>query len=178
MTSHTCKESGKLFFRHKDEPVQEFWYPIPLRKETDRLVPHVRAKYLWCTTRRAVLSVGETFHNTTAGECLCVDLLDAENNWVGVLRYPFAQLIASEPMDTEHDLIELSAGVVLNQETEAVSFEEWSRPGCPRKDGQYEFYNVMSVRRDGSTVCRLAVGRVEKTAWERFATKEVGVTLG
>ncbi len=74
--------------------------------------------------------------------------------------------------------MELSAGSVLDQETDSVSFDEWNRPGCPRRTGRYEFYNVMAVRWDGPAASRLAVGRVEKTAWERLATEEVEVTLG
>ena len=177
-TRHTCEESERSFFRHDCERVQEFWYPIPLRKETDPLGPHARARYLACTTRSAVLDVGETFHDDAAGECLCADLVDSQQSWVGVLRYPFAQWMGFEPTSSKHELIELSAGSVLNQETEAVSFEEWSRPGCPRQNGKYEFYNVMAIRRDGPTAYRVAVGRVEKTAWERLATQEVDVRLG
>jgi hypothetical protein len=177
-TSHTCEESEKPFFRHESDQEQEFWYPIPLRKAADPLIPHVRARYLYCMTRRAVLNVGEAFHNNATGECPCVDLLDGEQNWVGVLRYPFAQLTGAETTYTEHELIELSAGSVLDQETEAVSFEEWDRPGCPRRSGKYEFYNVMAIKRDGPTVFREAVGRVEKAAWERLATERIGVTLG
>jgi hypothetical protein len=125
-----------------------------------------------------VLSIGETFHSDTTSKCLCADLVDSGKNWVGVLRYPFARWMGVEPTYSKHELIELSAGSVLDQETEAVSFDEWSRPGCLRQSGKYEFYNVMAIRWDGSTAYRLAVGRVEKTAWQRLATEEIGVTLG
>ncbi len=177
-TRHICEESGRPFFRHDGDQAQGFWYPIPLRKETDPLVPHARAKYLSCTTRSAVLDVGETFHNDAAGECLSADLVDGQKNWIGVLRYPFAQCLGPEPAYNKHELIELSAGSVLDQETEAVSFEEWSRPGRPRENGKYEFYNVMAIRRDDLTAYRVALGRVEKAAWERLATQEIDVRLG
>lgn len=77
-----------------------------------------------------------------------------------------------------HELIELSAGSVLDQATEEVSFDEWYRSDCPRTSGKYEFYNVMSVERDDGIAYRKAVGRVTKEAWERIATDEVDITLG
>lgn len=177
-TRRSCKQSGKPFFHHECDPIQEFWYPIPLCKETDPLVRHVRAKHLWCTTRRAVLNVGETFYNDTTGDCMCTDLIDSRKTWVGVLRYPFTRWMGVEPAYRQHELIELSAGSVLDQETEAVSFDEWSRPECPRHGGKYDFYNVMAIRWDGPIAYRLAVGRVEKTSWERLATEVVEITLG
>jgi hypothetical protein len=78
----------------------------------------------------------------------------------------------------DHELIELSAGSVLDQETEEVSIDEWFRPECPRFTGKYEFYNVMAIKWDGSIAYRQAVGRVTKTAWERLANEDIEITLG
>ncbi|KAK3393300.1 hypothetical protein B0H63DRAFT_457924 [Podospora didyma] len=188
-TRHICEESGREFFRHKCDPLQEFWYPIPLlcRDENQPIVaqPNIYAKHLWCKTRRAVVRTGEAFTNTTTGvDCLCADLVDDDGAWVGVLRYPSGPSeemlpVGHLPWSRLEELIELSAGSVLDQETEAVSFDEWFRPGCPRQvHGSYEFYNVMALWHEAGVGYRSAVGRVEKTAWERLATEKIEVTLG
>lgn len=59
-------------------------------------------------------------------------------------------------------LIKLSAGSVKNQSSERVSFDEWDRPGCPRRQGIYPFYDVMWMEMNGDVAYRKAVGRVEK----------------
>jgi len=75
------------------------------------------------------------------------------------------------------ELIEISSGEVYNQKTEAVSFDEWYRPGCPRNEGVYEFYNVLWIEDAGKVVRRNALGRVVKRVWDRCSV-EVDVTLG
>jgi hypothetical protein len=88
-TRHHCQMSGKQFFRHECDQSQEFWYPIPLRDQAHVCLPHLRTNYLWCRTKRAFLHVGDPFRNQVTSDCLCVDLVDQERNYVGALRYHF-----------------------------------------------------------------------------------------
>jgi hypothetical protein len=127
---------------------------------------------------RVPLRRGDSFQNQVTSDCLCVDLVDQEQNWVGALRYHFREWNGMYLTYRDHELIELSAGSALNQETEEVSIDEWFRPQCPRYTGKYEFYNVMAINWDGPIACRQAVGRVTKSAWERLAKEDIEITLG
>lgn len=152
-TRSLCSETGRHFFRHQSDSEQEFSHPIPLPEANSPPPPHVRASRIWCRTRRGVLKVGEEFRNKWTGTCLCADLVDEGGGWAGALRYHRSRR-SRQPFN-EHELIELSAGSVLDQETERVSIDEWFRPECPRRSGKYEFYNVMAIRRHGRGAFRL-----------------------
>jgi hypothetical protein len=105
-------------------------------------------------------------------------------SWAGVLR--LNQSMRGKSMEVAfgpqhpYELIELSRGIVQNQPTQEVSFDEWDREGCPRRNavGMYEFYNVMWIKREEDVVYREAIGRVEKSVWEEVATEYIEVTLG
>lgn len=171
---HDCLTTGRPFFRHESDVSQEFWYPVPLGDDIPSASPHIKSRFISCRTRRAVLHVGDIFWNAEASTCNCADLLDEGGNWVGVLRYQ----TSIPSLCDRHEFIEISAGTVLNHETEEVSFDEWFRPGCPRKAGEYKFYNVMAISWVSSIAYRQAVGRVMKSTWEKLATEEIDVTLG
>ena len=177
---HTCDTTGKDFFLHDSHPSQEFWYPIPLGDTLEPSRAHIHSKFISCQTRRAFLRVGETFWNSKTSLCFCADLLDRESHWVGFLRY-HCEIRPEEHIrnpNKEHELIELSAGSVLDQKTEGVSFDEWIRPGYRCASGKYEFYSIMAIERVGDIAYRKAVGRVQREAWEKLATEVVDIILG
>jgi hypothetical protein len=123
------------------------------------------------------LKLGNTFENSEASECLSCDLTHPNGNRVEAVRL-------DQPLDSYFDeegsdcsLIELSFGSVHSQATEGVSFDEWNRPDCPRKDGVYEFYDVLWVKKIGGVSYRKALGRVVKSIWEECSV-EVDLTLG
>ena len=119
-----------------------------------------------------------------------MDLLDGTGTWAGMLRLnlwsrgtprafnlnydnhgagsytasckDFTQVCASLKGQV-CELIELSAGSVDNNEMEKISFDERNRPGCPRRQGLYELYNVMWIVWKNNIAYREAVGRVEKS---------------
>jgi hypothetical protein len=76
------------------------------------------------------------------------------------------------------ELIEISAGSVLNQKIEERSFDEWNVSSCPRYKGLYEFVNVLWIEWRGDVAYRKALGRVKKSAWRRLNKDKINVTLG
>jgi hypothetical protein len=176
-TRHSCQESGKPFFRHKCDPTQEFWYPIPLQDAEQEHVPSVHASLISCRTKRAFVRAGSAFSHPETSKCICVELRDENENWIGVLRLHSSEWNC-DMISAQHELIELSAGFVLDQETEEVSLDEWHHPDCPRTSSLYEFYNVMSIERENGVGYRKAVGRVTKIAWEDLLTEDIEVILG
>ncbi|KAF2192841.1 hypothetical protein K469DRAFT_652572 [Zopfia rhizophila CBS 207.26] len=176
-TRHICKESGRPFFRHKCDPTQEFWYPIPLQDPKPAHVSPVYASFISCRTKRAFVRAGSAFSNPETSKCVCAELRDENENWIGILRLPSSEWNC-DMVNVRHELIELSAGFVLDQKIESVSFDEWHHPDCPRTSGLYEFYNVMSILRENGVAYRKAVGRVTKMAWEDLPTEDIEVILG
>ena len=167
-------------YRHDSIAEQEFWYPIPLQESPSppQNLEHAQFRpfLLHARTRHCDLILGETYVNAGTSQCLSCDLLDADENWAGALRLNLPDH-SKFGERTECRLIELSSGSVCNQETEAVSFDEWYRPDCPRHSGRYEFYNVLWVEDRGKISYRKALGRVKKSIWEKFSV-EVDAILG
>lgn len=175
--------NGTRFFTHEDAPGHEFWYPIPIGISDGRAL---RSRYLHCRTRHARLQGEAKTYRAFASGCVVVALQDTDGNMIGSLR-----LNSSERLDSAllWDLIELSSGSMeLDHGGEdqlehpfADVFDEWILPRWSRdgRGGIYEFYNVMHVEWTAPGVAfRVAVGRVEKQAWERLAVQEIEVSLG
>ena len=76
------------------------------------------------------------------------------------------------------ELVEISAGSVEDQPIEETSFDEWNRPGCPRREGLYEFVNVIWIEWVDGVAYRKALGRVRKKIWRKEATEKLHMTLG
>jgi hypothetical protein len=137
--------------------------------------------------------------------CLCVALEKRDGKEVGFLRHVIHSATGIKPLpmptslyfgseederskinlfdivDTKWpsklaDLIELSSGSARYQKTEWASFDEWADK--PKSGGLYEFYNVIMTRREGKYISRIAVGRVDKTAWESKVLVTEDIILG
>ncbi|CAI6341255.1 unnamed protein product [Periconia digitata] len=75
-------------------------------------------------------------------------------------------------------LVEISAGSVRDQDIEEQSFDEWQQEGCPRRDGIYEFVNVLWVDWKEGVAYRKVLGRVEKGVWDSLEKETIELTLG
>lgn len=184
-TRDVCAETGKVFFKHKSVPDQEFWYPIPLRGPDVDPPSISNPTFLHCRTRRAFLRFGEIFEPESS-LCPVANLIDSDGNWAGVLRLNFQPTIFQKDAISQEDaigipLIELSRGSVRDQSIEEAFFDEWNHPYRRRKtanEGLYEFYNVLWIASDGYISYRKALGRVVKDTWDRIGKEWIDVTLG
>ena len=180
-TRHTDNR-GNTFYRHRSDPTQEFWYPIPILAKPQVNSPLINARFIHGRTRNAVFNIGQQF-SSRASKCDAVDLISREDGrWAGVLRLN---------LNLDHDrirahsktceLVELSAGYFGAGINGEKIFDEWDSPERPRGKGRYEFYNVLCVKwreQHGSRIAyRRALGRVEKSKWNAVAT-EIDLTLG
>lgn len=170
---------------HDCDDEQPFRYPIPIRDQYKAHIPPVTVSHLHTTTHRAFFRMGATY-NSTASNCPAVDLLDSAGKWCGVLRLnrSLRAVDVQAFLDNEvgkHngmvELIEISAGEVLNQSIEEKSFDEWNREECPRHKGLYEFINVLWIQWENGVAYREALGRVTKDVWRKTATEKIPVVL-
>jgi len=173
-------------FVHQNVPDQEFWFPIPIGIGDGQAS---RSRFLHCNTRQAKVDAYPEPYLAFASGCAVVALKGPEGGFAGCLRlnsYKQSTQAFAEPFH----LIELSAGRVslehgnggdLLDHPLADVFDEWSLPpwNSDKHSGLYEFYNVMHVEWvSPNVVSRLAVGRVEKSVWERLAVETVEVAIG
>jgi Heterokaryon incompatibility protein (HET) len=178
-TRGICPDSGEPFFRHDCDPTQEFWYPIPLCFPNPVNFQPVNARLISCRTKRAFVRLGSKFHTSEVSECQHVTIFDGQRDEIGVLRLQFGQLDSQDELvGINHELIELSAGSVLNPLYENAPFDELRCMDCPFISETYEFYNVMWIERKKGIAYRKSIGRVIKTAWEAIALEDIDITLG
>ncbi|KAK3319540.1 heterokaryon incompatibility protein-domain-containing protein [Cercophora scortea] len=173
------------YFVYDTLPGCEFRYPIPLSTGRGHAF---RSRYLHCRTRHAHFRVSPKPFRSFAGRCAVVALEGPDGCFAGCLRLNDLEqdVRGSIGAEERYHLIELSSGSVglgnraddLPDHPLADVFDEWSLPGWVRKDGLYEFYNVMWVEWRDGVAFRLAVGRVEKQSWEETAVEEMDVTIG
>jgi hypothetical protein len=167
-------------FHHSSNPSQAFRYPIPICDPQGPLQPVINARYLHCTTNRAYLKPGKPLPRW-ASNCTAISLKTSFGRWAGVLRLPCRDYEVDRFLFGAKDrveLIEISAGSVLDQKVEERSFDEWNAPKCPRHKGVYEFVNVLWIEWEGGVAYRKALGRVKKSAWGRLRKERVEITLG
>jgi len=186
-TRHAGGDGGgtdNSYYTYRMLPGHEFWYPILI--QSDQSGQAARSRFLHCTTRHAHLRIPPKRH-TSYGTACAVNLLeDPRSEFVGVLRVNGVNDTNAATAARTCHLIELSRGSVslgadgepLEQHPHASVFDEWQVPGWRQFRGQYEFYNVMEIDIRDGIASRLAVGRVEKSAWDRIATEQIDVVLG
>jgi hypothetical protein len=173
----SADRSVPLFY-HSCDPSQPFMYPIPIVDLQTPSQPVVNARYLHCTTRRGYLKLGKALPRWSSN-CPAVTLKTTFGRWAGVLRFPCKDdELATLMKQGRMELIEISAGSVLNQKIEERSFDEWNVSSCPRYKGLYEFVNVLWIEWRGDVAYRKALGRVKKSAWRRLNKDKINVTLG
>lgn len=82
-------------------------------------------------------------------------------------------------METECELLAISAGSVLRRDMNAEVFPEvdlWH--DLDKDSGVYEFYNVLWIEWTEHIAYRKGLGRVCKASWDAADTKEMDVILG
>ena len=112
-------------------------------------------------------------------------LEDMDGKLIGHLRLNDVKEDVRGKLDKTYHVIELSSGSVSLSTSGSLLdhplsdvFDEWALPSWSKKDGLYEFYNIMHIKWNGGIAYRLAIGRVEKSVWERVAREEVDITMG
>lgn len=173
----------KLYY-HECDPSQPFRYPLPICHPEGPPQPVINVRYLHCTTYRAYLKAGEAFPSWSSN-CPAVDLVTISGEWAGFLRLNCAPSDVEALLeDQKHnhqglcELIEISSGSVEDLEIEERSFDEWNRPHCPRKEGLYEFVNVLWIEHNNNVAYRKALGRVQKSIWIDIKKDMIAITLG
>ncbi|KAK0654892.1 hypothetical protein B0T16DRAFT_314431 [Cercophora newfieldiana] len=174
---------GRRVYTYQDIIGHQFRYPIPIGIGDGRAL---RSRYIHCKTRHAKLPTTPKPYRAFASGCVFLALQDHDGKLVGTLRLNSSDRDkrSTEPLD----LIELSCGSVelrhsgkdLLDHHFADVFDEWVLPEWENgAQDVYEFYNVMHVQwAEPGVASRLAVGRVEKRAWERLAVGEIEVSIG
>jgi hypothetical protein len=182
---HVDKKTSDTYFTHDSLPDHEFWYPIPIATGSSPQGSAARSRYLHCKTRHAQLNVAPKSYHSSGTGCAVAELEDPEGGLAGCLRLnDIEQNRRGRPAEACH-VIELSAGMVsldvdgdLLDHPQADIFDEWFLPSWSQMEGVYQFYNVMQIEWNNGLAYRVAVGRVEKTTWERVAMEDIEVTIG
>ncbi|OJD33736.1 heterokaryon incompatibility protein [Diplodia corticola] len=181
----TALNGGRAWYSHPAAEGVIFNYPIPMPSAA--LQQQYESYSHWSPLLR-LRSKGARFVACGSApgldmrQVLCVYLQDVKvGQWAGLLRL-------NEPLDGTNfsegeycELVAISEGSARNDADESPYLEEWNcnkRPGFGSADGCYQFYNVLWVQReaDGCTT-RKALGRVEKSVWERQDLMDMDVLL-
>ncbi|KAH8880816.1 HET-domain-containing protein [Thozetella sp. PMI_491] len=176
----------EAYFTHTMIPKREFQYPIPITDTTPSEEGNdARSRYLHGKTRQAQLRASPELYRSHGTSCLVAAFQNAEGAVIGALRLNGrSRDVRMKHMDA-YQVIELSAGSVSLDPSGGIPdhpladvFDEWALPSWSNKTGLYKFYNVMHITWSDGIAYRVAVGRVEKSAWETAAKEELEVTLG
>lgn len=171
-------ETGEKVYRHAGDPNQDFVSPVPITPPHTAPSAPLRSRFLHARTRRAYFKLGRSYSSTTS-VCTVTEVTES-GRWAGVLRLNYAAYHdhRSSHRGKRVELVEISAGSTTNQAMGEESFDEWNSPECPRHTGVYEFYNVLWVEWEEGVAYRKALGRVEKSVWERKEKEEIDLVLG
>jgi hypothetical protein len=113
-----------------------------------------------------------------------VCLVDGEGKWVGILRL---NGVAEHEVDNMRcELIAISRGALFCQ---SGKYEKADRAWLSERilaekhrsgplGGFYEFYNILWIEWHNGIAYRKALGRVEKSGWERQKRETIDVILG
>lgn len=176
-------QGSRFYYTHRLFPLGQFWYPIPLRvQETEPIVPHP-APLLFTRTCRAWFRIGSRVSGVWF---LCVPIRGANGAWVGILRVPNEETLASVrlekagtiPESRPLEFIALSRGYADGSRKEEPGLDEWLLEERPATKGLYEFYNVMWIEWENGIAYRRALGRILRDVWEGQKLEWVDVTLG
>jgi hypothetical protein len=123
-----------------------------------------------------------TLHESDPPQEVC--LTNDKGQWLGILRLNGE---TESEMDSMHcELIAISRGVHFCQ---SGKYEKTDRAWLSERDladkhrsgplsGFYEFYNVLWIEWHSGIAYRKALGRIEKSMWERQRRETINITLG
>jgi len=197
----TWYEEPSYCFQHESDPTQKFWYPIPTSLDTGEMQRLVWEPYIQTRCERAYLQVRassaleirtlswedavndySTLHESDPPQEVC--LTNDKGQWLGILRLNGE---TESEMDSMHcELIAISRGVHFCQ---SGKYEKTDRAWLSERDladkhrsgplsGFYEFYNVLWIEWHSGIAYRKALGRIEKSMWERQRRETINITLG
>ena len=174
---------GRFYYTHRLFPQRQFWYPIPLRDQKTESIVRDPAPLLFTRTYRAWFHIGSRVSGVWF---LCVPIRDANDAWVGILRVPNEEILASVRLEKTDTILEsrplefiaLSRGYADASRKEEPGLDEWLLEERPVTKGLYEFYNVMWIEWKNGIAYRIALGRILREVWEGQNLEWVDVTLG
>jgi hypothetical protein len=197
----TWYEEPKYCFQHESDELQKFWYPIAIPAETTQVQTMTWEPYVQTRCERAYLQMRissvleirplswedaindySTVQELDPPEEIC--LIDSDGQWVGILR--LNGNIGPQLTDMRCELIAISRGVLFSQ---SGKYEKTDRAWLSERmladkyrtgplGGFYEFYNVLWIEWHDAVAYRKALGRVEKSMWDRQRRDIIDVTLG
>jgi hypothetical protein len=177
-------EAGNGIACYSTVPSTPFRSPIPINGADAPLQPVANARYFHRTTKRAYFILGNEFISI-ALNCPAVRLTTSDCSWAGILRLNCLPFDCGDFLSQHRrieggrcELIEISAGSVEDRANNPSSFDEWDERGCGRRDGLYEFINVLWIERIEGIAYRKVLGRVRRDVWEDEARASIKVTLG
>ena len=181
-------------YRHESDPEQTFWYPIPLASlaSSQATFSENWMPYIQTHTNRAFLQVrevGRSYHSHWV--CLLGKSDDGGLEVVGAICIN-RRVVGKIPDGKLCEVIAISEGMVghtypLYHRTSdpPIDFPEWHWNYLQGKFSYedkkfrfYRYYNVLWVERHDGISYRKALGRVEKSLWEKQNLEGIDVTLG
>ena len=179
-----CESSGDMFdlfsgtyYYHQDFPSSFFAIPTPFNtalEDADNVNwTHIVGKTASCQLR-IVRSEDRSGPMETAP--LRFNIVDQSSRWCGSVWLDSSWNKRTAEM---HEFIVLSEGCTPKVEIERFwSTEEWSYVEGEDDDTTwYEFFNVLLVEREGDTVFRAGIGKIDKYRWSSLQTEMVEVCI-
>ncbi|KAK2606603.1 hypothetical protein N8I77_005340 [Diaporthe amygdali] len=184
---------GKELYWHKSCQRAEFWFPVPLSDADSQPHPTLETAFLFGSVETARLyATGPLYphhHMYMQNEpvqSVLVTLVNAQNDWAGVLRLHSRDYCLRTGLDPikdpiELELIAISQGSIpngLTWEDGINDFREYLVEERPKDGDSYEYYNVMWISWRDGIAFREAVGRVYKRMWASLNPSTIQVVLG
>ena len=171
------------YYTHMYFPSRQFWYPIPLRDQQAEPIVRHTAPLLFTRTCRAWFRIGSRVSGVWF---ICAPIRDTNDAWVGILRLPNEETLASIRPETAGagfesrplEFIALSRGSADGSRKEEPGLDEWLHEERSATEGLYEFYNVMWIEWEDGIAYRKGLGRILRDVWEGQNLEWVDVTLG
>jgi len=171
----------KWFFKHDMDPVRQFRFPLPIRRQATPS-SMIYAPFISCRTRYASLHVAENIHLGVSLQLVTLRIRNEQ--WAGVLQ----------PDEGTADVVLGPYRRQLVQLVEIAQGQRWYKPNValpyyskiheldpevrPKAGESYDFYHVMWVVFEGGIAYRKGLGEVSKAAWEAQDRQEIDLTLG
>lgn len=174
-TVHTDKR--ERYHTKELAPGVFFAFPMPEVFEYGSEPNSKQFPVLQFRSSRAFFSIAESIVNFYQSN-MAVLLVDEKRHWAGYLALNRAHN-EEVPVGQICELIAISTGRSRRCESGGWSagFHEMRSPQCPQFDEMYEFYNVLWIKWEGEYAVREALGRVEKSVWEKQDLEEIDVKL-
>lgn len=167
---------GMPYYTFDAAPDHEtFWYPVPTAgKPYSRF--QQRTRFLRFETSTIQLKLGEAAERNepTESDPIGFTLRTDAGDWAGILFHHDSST-TSEGQDIE--LAQISGGQ-LHEGSEQGWVAELSNEERPRVGDTYEYYNAISLQRQGTLCERRGLARIPKAIWDRLSKGKTEILLG